>query len=650
MPPHRFGALFLTASLLSSSAGSLCLAQAPLQSQTSETLRYHLGNDPKGARNWADSSFDDRSWPAANRWPLPLFYSDGFVLVRVRVPVPVRTDSIGRLGLRLNPLGAGETNAIFVNGQPIAVQNSHAARAKGDSYPDGPIYDLPAGQVVPGSTATVAFRVSYPPLSRKEGGFDHAEFEINEIPILHLENRADHVATLLANVPDLALNGFILVLGGGLFVFWRWAGGRDILLCSAMLVSYPVFQLFAKLSKLGILNLPSPLGAVYFVLQAVAMAVTVEFIWTVHGLRSVYIKRLVKASWIVFNGAALFAALATEPSLLTSCLIMAAVVAAQVFNVITFFVNIWVLFVRKANRLVAAALALISVASTLGLAGKNTAVIGPFEVPYFDLTFFLCEFALFVMLGQRAWREWRARDALQAEFEAAREVQQRLVTPAVDAPGFRIESVYRPALQVGGDFFYIRPQEQTPTLVVVGDVSGKGLKAALTVSAIIGALRTMPALSPSQVLGALNRGLLGQMQVGFVTCCAAQISRDGEVTIANAGQLSPYLNGAEIPLAAGLPLGLDPDAAFEESHFLVPSSGSLTFLSDGIVEARNAAGELFGFDRTLRLSNSGPKAIAQAAIDFGQDDDITVVTLTRLEESEQPAIQPSALPSMPSNV
>lgn len=85
-------------------------------------------------------------------------------------------------------------------------------------------------------------------------------------------------------------------------------------------------------------------------------------------------------------------------------------------------------------------------------------------------------------------------------------------------------------------------------------------------------------------------------------------------------------------IAAGLPLGLDPDAAFEEGRFLVPSSGSLTFLSGGIVEARNAAGELFGFDRTLWLSTSSARAIAQAAVDFGQDDDITVVTLTRLAE------------------
>ena len=84
-------------------------------------------------------------------------------------------------------------------------------------------------------------------------------------------------------------------------------------------------------------------------------------------------------------------------------------------------------------------------------------MIGPFKVPYFDLTFFLCELALFIMLGRRAWTAWRARDELRVEFEAAREVQQQLVVPARDVPGYKIESVYAPAKQVGGDFFRVVP-------------------------------------------------------------------------------------------------------------------------------------------------------------------------------------------------
>ena len=116
--------------------------------------------------------------------------------------------------------------------------------------------------------------------------------------------------------------------------------------------------------------------------------------------------------------------------------------------------------------------------------------------------------------------------ALQSESRCG-QTQQRLVPPAVDVPGFRIESVYKPAAHVGGDFFYIRPLERGGVLVVVGDVSGKGLKAAMTVNLVIGALRTMPPLPPTRILAALNRGLVGQMQGGFVTCCAVRVDRGG---------------------------------------------------------------------------------------------------------------------------
>ena len=205
-----------------------------------------------------------------------------------------------------------------------------------------------------------------------------------------------------------------------------------------------------------------------------------------------------------------------------------AIVAAQVFNILTLFVNMWVLIVRRNNRLIAVALSLISIASIVGLVGKNTVVIGPFKVPYFDLTLFLCELALFIMLGRRAWTAWRARDELRVEFEAAREVQQQLVVPARDVPGFKIESVYAPAKQVGGDFFRVVPEPNGNLLIVVGDVSGKGLRAAMIVSSLIGVLRTLPMSSPSTVLITLNRSLAGQLHGGFVTCCVALISRDGK--------------------------------------------------------------------------------------------------------------------------
>ena len=115
----------------------------------------------------------------------------------------------------------------------------------------------------------------------------------------------------------------------------------------------------------------------------------------------------------------------------------------------------------------------------------------------------------------------------------------------------------------------------------------------------------------------------------------ALISRDGKMTLSNAGHLSPYHNGEELTVAPGLPLGIDSTCEYEESYFSLEPKDSLTFVSDGVIEARSVSGELFGFDRMLKFAKSNAKTIAQEAIDFGQDDDITVVTLTRVDDPDR---------------
>jgi serine phosphatase RsbU (regulator of sigma subunit) len=215
-----------------------------------------------------------------------------------------------------------------------------------------------------------------------------------------------------------------------------------------------------------------------------------------------------------------------------------------------------------------------------------------------------------------------------AELEAAREVQQQLVVPAASVPGFKIESAYAPAKHVGGDFFRVVPMEDGSVLVVVGDVSGKGLKAAMTVSAIMGALQDYSSSRPAEVLAHLNRVLYSRVN-GFVTCCAALIETDGAMTFANAGNPAPYRNGEEIAVEPGLPLGLLAKSDYAETRSRLAPGDRLTFVSDGVVEATNAQGELYGFARTQTISGQSAQAIAEAAAHFGQEDDITVVTLAR---------------------
>ena len=221
----------------------------------------------------------------------------------------------------------------------------------------------------------------------------------------------------------------------------------------------------------------------------------------------------------------------------------------------------------------------------------------------------------------------------QSDLESARTVQQVLIPEALPTiPGLHIEAVYHPAQQVGGDFFQIIHIPSGGVLAVLGDVSGKGLPAAMNVALIVGALRTLAetTTNPSEILSGLNRRLLAR-STGFTTCIALRILSGGAATIASAGHLNPYLGGKELPLEANLPLGLTPDPGYTDTPFTLTPGDTLTLLTDGVLEARNPhTGELFGFDRTLAISSETAAHIADTAQRFGQEDDIAVLTLTLL--------------------
>jgi len=232
----------------------------------------------------------------------------------------------------------------------------------------------------------------------------------------------------------------------------------------------------------------------------------------------------------------------------------------------------------------------------------------------------------------------REHRRLSDELEAARLVQALLIPKTSDAtPGLDIESIYLPAHEVGGDFYQILPGPDGSTFIAVGDVSGKGLKAAMVVSSIVGGLQVERSREPSGVLASLNRMLVKEMDGGFVTCCCALFHRDGTVTIANAGHIPPYLDGEEMAVAPGLPLGVSLDVVYHEEKFALGAAKSLVFLSDGVIEARNQKGELFGFERTRAISMKPAQEIASEAQAFGQEDDITVVRIRRVAAARRAA-------------
>ena len=226
------------------------------------------------------------------------------------------------------------------------------------------------------------------------------------------------------------------------------------------------------------------------------------------------------------------------------------------------------------------------------------------------------------------------RARLEGEMIAAREIQRVMVPdvpPAV--AGYSIESVYRPAAQVGGDFFQVMPLKSGRSLIVIGDVSGKGLRAAMIVSMVIGMLSTISSFTeePAEILRELNRRLCGHMHEGFVTCLVVRVDDGGRMTLGNGGHLPPYLNGNEIPFPGSVPLGLAESAEYAQRSMEMLIDDRAVLLTDGVPEARDEKGALLGFSRVGALLRDGAtaKEIADTAQQHGQNDDLTVISIAR---------------------
>ena len=267
--------------------------------------------------------------------------------------------------------------------------------------------------------------------------------------------------------------------------------------------------------------------------------------------------------------------------------------------------------------------------------GRPLFEVSGVEVRAQDLLSLLLVISIVYAVYRYTVEQAQQQQALREEMLSAQELQRVLIPEALPAlPGFAVTSAYRPAAEVGGDFFQLIPLEGDSALLVVGDVSGKGLKAAMTVTLIVGTLRTLAETTshPAEILAGLNRRLEGRLRHGFVTCAVLRLNSAGDCLIANAGHPAPFLNSREVSLPAALPLGLDPGTSYDVRSIHLNVDDRLTLYTDGLLEARNAAGEIFSFDRLERLIATRPDAAQaiEAAVAFGQEDDITVLTLTRL--------------------
>jgi hypothetical protein len=263
--------------------------------------------------------------------------------------------------------------------------------------------------------------------------------------------------------------------------------------------------------------------------------------------------------------------------------------------------------------------------------------IGPFYFAAQALLDLLLFFSIVYAVYRYLSDQQRRKAVLEQELLSARELQQVLIPEKPPTlPGYTISTAFQPALDVGGDFFQVIPIDDgdtASTLIVLGDVSGKGLRAAMAVSLIVGAVRALAEAtsSPAEILAGLSRRLYGRLQGGFTTCLVLRLGPDGACTIASAGHPAPYLNGRELDLPGALPLGIDPAIAYDEIRLKVERGDRLALYTDGLLEARAASGEIFSFERLQSLFASHPDAAraTEAAVAFGQEDDITVLALTR---------------------
>jgi sigma-B regulation protein RsbU (phosphoserine phosphatase) len=599
----------------------VALGQTPASPQP--TVRYHFGDNSR----WAAPAFDDSSWSIAQDGLVPSRSRDTnrFLWVRIRVPVPGNLN--GPLALHLDDLGVQPmTWQVFVNGQPSGGQGAFPPHADPADPPVSPVMDLPSSLAPPGSVAVVALREWHAP-AFLESDVQHPTAVVNEARVLSLTVRAGAAEALVANGPEYALSAVLALAGIALLVFWRFSRGREYLWAAIMLLSPLATAILSSSLVTARLSFHAQTLAIAVVYSAGLMA-EIEFMWTLFQLRSRWIHILWHAIWVAFILAEIAEAYFLQsPAFQHLCqIIIVAGIAA--FDCILFPVCIREIFRPGGNRGIAAAQSLMEVIILLGVLGYSVHLkLGPFPLDLFQLTLTLLDLAVAAMLFRRAWKAWKESSSLRAEFEAAREVQQQLVTAPPATPGFRIEAEYRPATQVGGDFYRVVPGENGDVLVVVGDVSGKGLRAAMTVSAIVGSLRMLPAGSPAEILRELNRSLTGHLHGGFVTCLAARMNADGACAVATAGHPAPYRNGEEIPLSPSLPLGITVDAEYTETTLRLVPGDTFTFFSDGVVEAQSPSGELFGFERTRAIASQSAASIADIAQRFGQEDDITVVTL-----------------------
>jgi phosphoserine phosphatase RsbU/P len=580
---------------------------------------------------WSHPEFDDRTWQGVdleNIGPA----QEGWRWYRRRVNFGPDHPEV-----RLLLSGGYGTYELYVNGNRVA-----GPRLRPSSLVSRPVETVFSLEDETGDFA-LALRTRVPPAYAAWHLPQFTSVTVGLPTAIEYERQALQGERLFGLAPSICINVLLYLAGiGCLALYANQRTQREYLLLGLYLLIVGISNGLAMLQSSGL----APLSANFLVADPLiyfCVIAQIEFTYCFAGRKIGSIWRIYEASLVL---PLVLACLAWTGHFRsdTYALIEAAVTApvGLLLSVLLFFWYRrgnreagWLVLPSLAPAISNALLDLGTASIFLGWTRFNFLVqpiqMGPIALQLVDagtLVFLLSIVVVMLIRFSRVSHE-QARSA--AELAAAREIQQLLVPNTIPAvQNCAIEAAYLPAREVGGDFYQVLPQADGSTMIVIGDVSGKGLRAAMTGTLAIGALRALAAdiSDPAQLLGRLNREIAQAHDGGFITCLCLRLDPNGEVAISNAGHLSPYQNGEELPLEAGLPLGLVPDLVYSQSRFSLGRGDSLTLLSDGVVEARDRSGALFGFDRTQALISRSAADIANAAKQFGQEDDITAVKIT----------------------
>lgn len=623
--------------------------------------KFHTGDNPA----WSQPAFDDSSWSKMDmtppaRGPLPGWTARGFPhysgFAWYRLVIDVR-DSGKQLALRM-PDSVDDAYQVFVNGAQIGEFGKFNGRSV-TAYAALP-RAFPLPQNLTDGRMTIAIRMwmdSATPFNSPDAGGLHGP------PMLgYAKDIAGQVRLDFDSIAHIVGSGFleslILIMALLMAAALYWLDPQEeayfwlALVCLVTLLGNSIVLLA---------NFAAPIGQTEVVILADVLAAPIRIgLWVMfwaYWFRLPKLHRIHAIVWALVALLAVGTAMLRPPLYGPKIPVQAADVLLPTLMLLKLGLGVLLGVVaymgfkrRRAEGGMAGAAVMLAFAANfqhelrLIHIAIRTTVFG-FAVSLGTISTILSLLIITVMLLTRFIHSQRLQEQWRLEIEQARSIQQVLIPEELPAvKGMRIRSEYHPAREVGGDFFQIIPLDSHGSaLVMVGDVTGKGLQAGMLVSLLVGAIRTavQQTTDPSQILSILNEQL-AEREHASATCEILRISPDGAVTLAHAGHPPPYLNGDEIHMEGALPLGMIAGIGFPSQFLQLQPSDELTLISDGVAEAQDSHGRLFGFDRVQEMMKQQATAdeIATAAKKFGQADDITVLQVKWQGQSTSRTLAP----------